>query len=87
MSPPGRSARSRRSSSFAASCSHVGAIVLPGPVSVAGVRSVFDENDNAVDQAIEKRIRGVAVSLVDYIKRNICPRIALENMVREGDGT
>ncbi|MDX1387584.1 MAG: NADPH-dependent FMN reductase [Acidobacteriota bacterium] len=67
--------------------SHVGAIVLPGPVSVAGVRKVFDENDKPVDEAMEKRIRGVAVNLVDYIKQSICPRIALENMVREGDGT
>ncbi len=65
-------------------CSHVGAIVLPGPVSVAGVQKVFDEEGNCLDEATEKRIRGVATSLLDYIHDNICPRIALEAMVRSG---
>ena len=64
-------------------CSHVGAIVLPGPVSVAEVRSVFDEKGNCLDESIEKRIRGVAISLIDYIGKSICPRIALEEMVRQ----
>ena len=64
-------------------CSHVGAIVLPGPVSVAGVQDVFDEHGACLDAAAEKRIRGLATSLVDYIHDNICPRIALEAMVRE----
>ncbi len=65
-------------------CSHVGAIVLPGPVSVAGVQEVFDEEGNCLDDAAEKRIRGVATSLLDYIHDSICPRIALEAMVRSG---
>ncbi len=64
-------------------CSHVGAIVLPGPVSVANVRSVFDAEGNCQDEKIEKRIRGVATHLVDYIQNNICPQFALERMVRE----
>ncbi len=63
-------------------CSHVGAIVLPGPVSVAGVQKVFDEQGNCRDEAAEKRIRGLATNLLDYIHDNICPRIALEAMVR-----
>ena len=63
-------------------CSHIGAIVLPGPVSVPNVRSVFDEDGRCRDEAIEKRIRGVATNLVDYIHQNMCPRIALEEMVR-----
>lgn len=65
-------------------CSHVGAIVLPGPVSVASVHLVFDELGNCLDEKIEKRIRGVATTLIEYIHRSICPQIALEQMVREG---
>lgn len=64
-------------------CSHVGAIVLPGPVSVANVQSVFDAQGNCLDEKIEKRIRRVATNLLDHIRQNICPRIALEQMVRE----
>ncbi|MFQ5701694.1 MAG: NADPH-dependent FMN reductase [Acidobacteriota bacterium] len=64
-------------------CSHVGAIVLPGPVSVAGVQQVFDEKGRCLDAAIEKRIRRVATGLVDYIAGSICPRVALEEMARK----
>ncbi len=63
-------------------CSHVGGIVLPGPVSVAAVNKVFDGEGNCLDEAAGKRIRGVAHNLVDYIERNICPRISLEQMTR-----
>lgn len=63
-------------------CSHIGAIVLPGPVSIATVNKYFDEEGNCVDEAVEKRIRRVATNLRDYIKANICPKIALEQMVR-----
>ncbi|MFQ5678672.1 MAG: NADPH-dependent FMN reductase [Gemmatimonadota bacterium] len=65
-------------------CSHVGAIVLPGPVSVARVRDVFAPNGGILDATIETRIRGVATHLLDYIRRHICPAVALEAMVREG---
>ena len=64
-------------------CSHIGAIVLPGPVSIAAVHNVFDAAGNCTDDKVEKRIRGVATNLTDYIKENICPRIALEEMVRK----
>ena len=64
-------------------CSHMGAIVLPGPVSIANVHTVFDADGNCIDEKAEKRIRGVATHLIDYIEDNICPKFALENMVRE----
>ncbi len=64
-------------------CSHVGSIVLPGPVSVARVREVFDENGEIVDERVEKQLRGVATGLLHYVDLNICPRFALEAMVRE----
>lgn len=62
---------------------HVGAIVLPGYVSVPNVNSVFDENGNCLDEKIEARIRGTAGKLTTYIAENICPRLTLEEMLRE----
>ena len=66
-------------------CSHVGGIVLPGSVSVANVKKVFDDQGRCTDPAVEKRIRSVATNLLDYIGDAICPRIALEAMVRESE--
>ncbi|MDA2913724.1 NAD(P)H-dependent oxidoreductase [Acidobacteriia bacterium AH_259_A11_L15] len=66
-------------------CSHIGAIVLPGPVSVAGVQRLFDEQGRCLDEPTEKRIRGVATTLLDYIRRTVCPRVALEEMARRGE--
>jgi len=63
-------------------CSHIGAIVLPGPVSVANCREIFNEDGTCNDERAEARIRGVATNLMHYIENNICPRISLEAMVR-----
>ncbi|MDE2667753.1 MAG: NAD(P)H-dependent oxidoreductase [Acidobacteriota bacterium] len=63
-------------------CSHVGAFVLPGPVSVARVQKVFDGEGRCLDAAIEKRIRGLATHLMDYIDNRSCPRATLEQSVR-----
>ncbi len=63
-------------------CSHIGAIVLPGPVSVAEVQDLFDESGHCRDERIERRIRSLATNLLDYIHDSICPKIALEQMVR-----
>ena len=65
-------------------CSHVGAIVLPGPVSLAGVQQLFDQQGRCLDEGTEKRIRGVARNLIDYIRKSICPRLALEEIARQG---
>ena len=67
-------------------CSHIGAIVLPGPVSVAGVQSVFDDDGRVSDPAVEQQVRGVAKGLRDYIGHAICPARSLEALVREGAG-
>ncbi len=66
--------------------SHIGAVVLPGPVSVAGVQQVFDDKGRCLDENIETLVRGVATNLIDYINSNICPRMTLERMVRENQG-
>jgi FMN reductase len=65
-------------------CSHVGAIVLPGPVSVAGVQGVFDDDGHITDAAVDQQIRGVAKGLRDYIGHAVCPAYSLEALVREG---
>ncbi len=64
--------------------SHIGGIALPLPVSVANVQRVFDSSGRCLDAAIEKLVRGVGTSLLDYIKQNICPRVTLERLLREG---
>ncbi len=63
-------------------CSHIGALVLPGSVSVARVQKLFDAQGRCLDPAVEARIRGVAAGLVDYIRGYVCPAITLEEMVR-----
>ena len=63
-------------------CTHVGAITLPGAVSVANVNRLFDAEGNCLDAGVEKRVRSVAVNLIDYIRGSICPRIAMEAMAR-----
>ena len=63
-------------------CSHVGAFVLPGPVSVARVQKVFDGEGRCLDAGIEKRVRGLATHLMDYIHNRICPGMALEQSAR-----
>jgi len=65
-------------------CSHVGAIVLPGPISVANVHKFFDDSGRCLDERVEKRVRSVATNLMDYIQGYICPKVALEQLVREG---
>ena len=65
-------------------CSHVGAIVLPGPVSVADVQEAFDENGRCLDEDLERRIRDLATYLLDYVHQSVCPSICLEAMVRVG---
>jgi chromate reductase len=65
-------------------CSHVGAIVLPGPVSIAHVRSVFNEDGECLDAGVEGRLQGLSESLLGYIQQNLCPRMTLEAMVRAG---
>jgi len=64
-------------------CSHIGALVLPGPVSLASVFKLFDEDGNCIDEQSDKRLRGAATRLLDYIANHICPSISLEEMVRE----
>ena len=64
--------------------SHVGMIVLPGPVSIAGVHRVFDAEGNCLDEAVEARTRKLAGNLLAYVERNTCPQAGLEAFARRG---
>lgn len=66
-------------------CSHTGALVLPGSVSIAGVRSAFDEEGNCTDQGVEEALRGIAGALMEFIQDYVCPKHTLEAMVRGAD--
>ena len=63
-------------------CLHVGALVLPGSVSVASCRDVFDEHGNCTDPQVETFIRGLGTNLLDYIKEHVIPKLCLEAMIR-----
>jgi len=64
--------------------SHIGGIVLPLPISIANVQRVFDPEGRCLDAAAEQLVRGVATNLLAYIEQNVCPRVMLERLQREG---
>jgi hypothetical protein len=53
-------------------------------VSVANVQSVFDSAGHITDTGVENTIRGVARNVMEYIHGNVCPRVTLERLMREG---
>ena len=65
-------------------CSHIGAIVVPGAVSIAGVQQVFDDDGNCLDEGSEHALRGAAQGMRNFLNDFVCPKFTLENMVREG---
>ncbi len=66
-------------------CSHIGAIVLPLPISVANVQKVFSPDGRVLDPNVEKAVRSVATNLLNYIHANICPAVTLERLLRTGE--
>jgi FMN reductase len=66
-------------------CSHVGALVLPRTVSIARVRTVFDEKGQCLDPEVKKEIRNLAAELVKYVHEIICPKISMEEWVRRNE--
>ena len=65
--------------------SHVGGIVLPLPISVANVRTVFDTEGRCLDSGEERLIRSVGTNLLTYIEHNVCPRVTLEQLLGEAE--
>jgi len=66
-------------------CSHVGALVLPRTVSIARVRTVFDDQGKCLDPEVAKEIRNLSADLVKYVHEIICPKISIEEWARKGE--
>ncbi len=64
--------------------SHVGALPLPMPISIANVQTLFDADGRVVDPAAEALMRRSATSLLNYVENHVCPRFTLERLLREG---
>jgi NAD(P)H-dependent FMN reductase len=64
-------------------CSHVGAIVVPGAVSIAGVQRAFNERGECLDEGSEKALRNLARSMHHFLDDFVCPRYVLEGLVRD----
>ena len=67
-------------------CSHLGALVLPGVLSIARVHKIFDQQGNCHDELILRRIERLSINMVTFIRDHVCAKLALEKMVRM-DGT
>ena len=65
---------------------HVGALVVPGSISVSGVQAAFDATTGACKDAnTEAALRGVAAALLTFMQNFVCPRFILEQQVREAE--
>ena len=64
--------------------SHVGALILPSLISLDRVRDRFDRNGLPADNETETLLRGLANTLLDYLKTAVCPKYVLEEFMREG---
>ncbi|QOY85026.1 NADPH-dependent FMN reductase [Paludibaculum fermentans] len=64
--------------------SHVGALPLPMPISIANVQTLFDADGHVVDPAAEALMRRSATNLLNYVENHVCPRFTLERLLREG---
>ncbi|MCG8610394.1 MAG: hypothetical protein MI864_07645 [Pseudomonadales bacterium] len=56
----------------------MGAIVIPGAVSIAGVHNVFSDS-GVVDTAAESALQGVATGMLGFLKEYVCPKYVLEH--------
>ncbi len=64
-------------------CAHVGALVLPQAISIAGIKKVFDADGTVVDAASGAAMNELAASLLKFIDDYVAPKQVLEAMVRE----
>lgn len=64
------------------SLSHMGAVVLPGPISVARVNTVFTEDGVCTDERMEGLLVGLGGGLVDWIEQHTCPDREMEAAAR-----
>jgi chromate reductase len=67
---------------------HVGALVIPGSISVAGIQTAFDRNTGSISDAnTEEALRGLARALATFMKNYVCPKHVLESQVRDEAAT
>ena len=63
---------------------HIGALVVPGSISVSAIHAAFDpETGSCTDAATESALRGIADALVTFMQQYVCPRYILEAQVRD----
>ncbi|MBL1214631.1 MAG: NAD(P)H-dependent oxidoreductase [Ignavibacteriae bacterium] len=62
--------------------SHMGAMVMPGPVSIANVDKVFNENGDCLNDLVLKRLVNLSENLLRFIKRSLLPSISFEQLSR-----
>jgi hypothetical protein len=48
------------------------------------VQKAFAPDGTCQDPAVEKLVRRVGTGLLDYIRKSVCPRVQLEQLLREG---
>jgi chromate reductase, NAD(P)H dehydrogenase (quinone) len=65
-------------------CSHMGAIVLPMAISIAGVQQIWDERGELADESARTALRQLSESLLEFVKTYVCPKHELEALVRSG---
>jgi NAD(P)H-dependent FMN reductase len=65
-------------------CAHIGAIVMPGAISIAGIRRAFDEDDNCTDSKTKEALEVLAENLDEFLHNYVRPKEILEEMIREG---
>lgn len=64
--------------------SHVGALALPLPISIANVQRVFDKDGHVLEPDVEATIRRVAINVMGYLDKHVCPSVTLERILRDG---
>lgn len=63
---------------------HIGALVIPGSISVAGIQTAFDRDTGTItDSNTEEALRGLGRALATFMKDYVCPRYVLESQVRD----
>jgi chromate reductase len=63
---------------------HTGAIVMPGAISIAGVRGAFDDKGVCTDPNAEQALGHLAENLMEFLENYVRPKQILEEMIREG---
>jgi hypothetical protein len=63
---------------------HIGALVIPGSISVAGIQTAFDRDTGTItDSNTEEALRGLRRALTTFMKDYACPCYVLESQVRD----